>query len=55
MCVQRALSQHNIDPDTIRGIGFDATCSLSVFSNDTDEPVSVTGPHFTNDGNDRNG
>ncbi|KAM3078149.1 hypothetical protein ACMFMF_004558 [Clarireedia jacksonii] len=54
MCVQRALSQHNIDPTTIRGIGFDATCSLAVFANDTDEPVPVTGPNFANDGNDRN-
>jgi FGGY-family pentulose kinase len=49
------MDQHHIDPSTIRGIGFDATCSLSVFSNDTDEPVSVTGPNFDNkDGNDRN-
>lgn len=54
MCVHRALSQHNIDPTTVRGIGFDATCSLAVFAHDTDEPVPVTGPNFTNDGNDRN-
>ncbi|RDW95232.1 actin-like ATPase [Coleophoma crateriformis] len=54
MCVQRALSQHNIDPTTVRGIGFDATCSLAVFASDTDEPVPVTGPNFANDGNDRN-
>ncbi|CAL5869358.1 uncharacterized protein PFLUO_LOCUS3587 [Penicillium psychrofluorescens] len=49
--VQRAISQHNINPDTIRGIGFDATCSLSVFHTDTDEPVSVTGPSFDSDRN----
>jgi FGGY-family pentulose kinase len=49
------MDQHGIDRDSIRGIGFDATCSLSVFSEDTDEPVCVTGPHFDNrDGNDRN-
>ncbi|POS83806.1 Actin-like ATPase [Erysiphe pulchra] len=54
ICVQRALSLHNIDPETIRGIGFDATCSLAVFSHDTDEPVTITGPNFVNDGNDRN-
>ncbi|KAN0110266.1 ribitol kinase [Hyaloscypha variabilis] len=54
VCVQRALSQHNIDPTTVRGIGFDATCSLAVFAHDTDEPVPVTGPNFANDGNDRN-
>lgn len=49
------MDQHNIDRDSIRGIGFDATCSLSVFAEDTDEPISVTGPYFDNrDGNDRN-
>ncbi|EGP88629.1 unnamed protein product [Zymoseptoria tritici ST99CH_1A5] len=53
--IQRAMSQHNIDPNSIRGIGFDATCSLAVFNSETDEPVSVTGPKFNNaDGNDRN-
>ncbi|KAJ0422538.1 FGGY family of carbohydrate kinase [Aspergillus carlsbadensis] len=49
--VQRAISQHNIDPETVRGIGFDATCSLAVFNNVTDEPVSVTGPDFDSDRN----
>ncbi|KAL1955377.1 hypothetical protein VTO42DRAFT_8597 [Malbranchea cinnamomea] len=49
--VQRAISQHNINPASIRGIGFDATCSLAVFSHDTDEPVSVTGPDFDTDRN----
>jgi len=44
--VQRALTQHNVDPSTIKGIGFDATCSLAIFSRDTDEPISVTGPTF---------
>jgi FGGY-family pentulose kinase len=53
--IQRAVTQANIDPNTVRGIGFDATCSLAVFHTDTDEPVSVTGPKFNNaDGNDRN-
>ncbi|EKV15894.1 FGGY-family carbohydrate kinase, putative [Penicillium digitatum] len=51
VAVQRAISQQNIDPDTVRGIGFDATCSLSVFSNDTDDPISVTGPNFDSDRN----
>ncbi|MCJ1459722.1 hypothetical protein MMC28_010101 [Mycoblastus sanguinarius] len=32
-------------------MAFDATCSLAVFSHDTDEPVSVTGPKFDNDRN----
>ncbi|KAL8751148.1 MAG: hypothetical protein Q9199_006620 [Rusavskia elegans] len=49
--VQRILNQHNIDPNSIRGLAFDATCSLAVFSHDTDEPVSVTGPKFDNDHN----
>ncbi|RAO73802.1 uncharacterized protein BHQ10_009814 [Talaromyces amestolkiae] len=49
--VQRAISQHNINPEFVRGIGFDATCSLAVFSTDTDEPVSVTGPNFDTDRN----
>ncbi|OOQ85785.1 sugar kinase [Penicillium brasilianum] len=49
--VQRAISQHNISPETVRGIGFDATCSLSVFDHETDEPVSVTGPNFDSDRN----
>lgn len=53
-CVHRALDQHNIDATTVRGIGFDATCSLAVFTHDTDEPQPVTGPDFKNDGNDRN-
>lgn len=43
-----------MDPKTIRGLGFDATCSLAVFAHDTDEPIPVTGPDFSNDGNDRN-
>lgn len=43
-----------MNPDLIKGIGFDATCSLAVFHTETDEPVPVTGPNFANDGNDRN-
>ncbi|KAK4541142.1 hypothetical protein LTR36_008216 [Oleoguttula mirabilis] len=53
--IHRAMDQHNVDPSSIRGIGFDATCSLTVFNQETDEPVCVTGPRFdNNDGNDRN-
>ncbi|OJD40011.1 fggy-family carbohydrate kinase [Diplodia corticola] len=53
--VRRALDQHNIDADTVRGIGFDATCSLTVFNAETDEPVCITGPNFDNrEGHDRN-
>jgi FGGY-family pentulose kinase len=46
------MADSQTDPSTIRGIGFDATCSLSVFTHDTDEPVSVTGPNFAE--NDHN-
>ncbi|KAK0732639.1 Nup93/Nic96-domain-containing protein [Apiosordaria backusii] len=53
-CVRSVLSTSSIPPSSIRGIGFDATCSLAVFTHDTDEPVPVTGPDFQNDGNDRN-
>lgn len=49
--VQRAISQHNVNPASIKGIGFDATCSLAVFAEDSDEPVSVTGPNFDTDRN----
>lgn len=49
--VQRAISQNKVDPSTVRGIGFDATCSLAVFSTRSNEPVSVTGPNFDTDRN----
>ncbi|WEW59422.1 hypothetical protein PRK78_004894 [Emydomyces testavorans] len=49
--VQRAISQRNVNPASIKGIGFDATCSLAVFANDSDEPVSVTGPDFDTERN----
>jgi len=49
------MSQHNIDPNSVRGLGFDATCSLTVFDGESGDPISVTGPKFDNqDGNDRN-
>ncbi|KAI0484422.1 Nup93/Nic96-domain-containing protein [Xylariaceae sp. FL0804] len=53
-CVQRVVHQSGVDTSHIKGVGFDATCSLAVFSHDTDEPMTVTGPDFENDGNDRN-
>ncbi|KPI42213.1 uncharacterized protein AB675_9545 [Cyphellophora attinorum] len=52
--VKRAVTQNNIDVTTVKGIGFDATCSLAVFTHDTDEPVSVTSPNFNESGNDHN-
>lgn len=53
-CVRRVVTESAVDPNKIKGIGFDATCSLAVFNTETDEPVTVTGPDFENDGNDRN-
>lgn len=53
-CVRRVVTESAVDPASIKGIGFDATCSLAVFTHDTDEPMPVTGPDFANDGNDRN-
>jgi nuclear pore complex protein Nup93 len=52
--VRQTLASSGVNPSSIKGIGFDATCSLAVFTHDTDEPVPVTGPGFANDGNDRN-
>ena len=52
--MHKILADSKIDPSSIRGIGFDATCSLAVLTHDTDAPVPVTGPDFANDGNDRN-
>ncbi|KAL1879383.1 hypothetical protein VTK73DRAFT_7020 [Phialemonium thermophilum] len=54
ICVKKVVADAKVDPTSIKGLGFDATCSLAVFSHDTDEPVPVTGPDFVNDGNDRN-
>ncbi|KAL4744131.1 hypothetical protein BDV11DRAFT_210791 [Aspergillus similis] len=40
--VQQALAERAIPPSQVHGIGFDATCSLAVFSKRTNKPVSVT-------------
>ncbi|KAM3563369.1 hypothetical protein MY1884_001282 [Beauveria asiatica] len=53
-CVRKVVADSQVDPNSIKGIGFDATCSLAVFSTDADEPIAVTGPDFQDDGNDRN-
>lgn len=52
--MRRVVTESAVDPNKIKGIGFDATCSLAVFDSETDDPVTVTGPDFENDGNDRN-
>ncbi|KAI9802921.1 MAG: hypothetical protein M1825_002152 [Sarcosagium campestre] len=50
-CVKKVLKDNSIAAESVKGIAFDATCSLAVFSHDTDEPVSVTSPNFDNDRN----
>ena len=44
-CVKQAVAQASIDHTAVRGIGFDATCSLVVLDEETDSPVPV-GPDF---------
>lgn len=55
-CVNHIISQALAQPDSglrdrsqVKGIGFDATCSLVVLDEKTDKPVSV-GPHYNPDG-----
>ena len=40
------VKETGVDPMLIKGIGFDATCSLAVLNEDTDVPISVNGPDF---------
>ncbi|KAK9477114.1 hypothetical protein V1514DRAFT_334900 [Lipomyces japonicus] len=44
--VKKVVADSGIDVAGVRGIGFDATCSLVVLSESTDEPVAV-GPDFS--------
>jgi ribulose kinase len=48
------LGQNDIDPNSIKGIGFDATCSVAVFKHGTDQSLPITGKSFANDGNHTN-
>ncbi|KAI5778943.1 FGGY family of carbohydrate kinase [Geopyxis carbonaria] len=45
-CSNTVLEKSGINPQHVKGIGFDATCSLAVFDEQTDEPVSVAWPEF---------
>ena len=45
-CVKNAVSEANVDKSLVKGIGFDATCSLVVLNEETDAPVAV-GPDFS--------
>lgn len=46
-CTSRIMKESGIAKDRVKGIGFDATCSLAVLNRDTHKPMSVQGPHFT--------
>ncbi|KAJ1546477.1 putative phosphotransferase [Saccharomyces cerevisiae] len=50
-CVRTVVEESGVDPERVRGIGFDATCSLVVVSATNFEEIAV-GPDFTN--NDQN-
>ena len=43
------MADSNVSVPSIKGIGFDATCSLAVFARDTDEPMCVTPPGLAHD------
>ncbi|KAJ5307062.1 hypothetical protein PENANT_c003G05846 [Penicillium antarcticum] len=51
IAVKQAVRQSGVSPSRIRGLAFDATCSLSVMSRETNNPVSVSSPHFNNECN----
>ncbi|KOS22600.1 putative sugar kinase [Escovopsis weberi] len=53
-CVRKIMAESGVAPSQVKGIGFDATCSLAVLDKETGEPVTVTGPDFRNEGEDRN-
>lgn len=43
VAVKQAVQESGVQPSSIRGLAFDATCSLCVFSRKTNSPVSVGG------------
>jgi ribulose kinase len=42
---RQVINEAGIDSKSVKGIGFDATCSLAVLD-ETENPVSVSGPDF---------
>ncbi|KAF8468795.1 FGGY family of carbohydrate kinase [Kalaharituber pfeilii] len=46
-CCKKVMWEAKIQPEQVKGIGCDATCSLAVLAEDTGEPISVCGPDFT--------
>ncbi|PYH91373.1 Pentulose kinase [Aspergillus ellipticus CBS 707.79] len=51
IAVKDAVQQCGIPASSIRGLAFDATCSLAVFDRETDGPVSISSPDFDTDRN----
>lgn len=47
LCVREVLHKSGVLKDDVRGIGFDATCSLTVVDENSYDPVGV-GPDFSN-------
>jgi ribulose kinase len=48
---RQVIKEADIDSKSVKGIGFDATCSLAVLD-ESENPVSVSGPDFKD--NNRN-
>ncbi|CAN6627021.1 D-ribulokinase YDR109C [Trichomonascus vanleenenianus] len=44
-CTKKVMADSKVDPSQVKGIGFDATCSLVVLRESDDSPVGV-GPDF---------
>ncbi|RPA76806.1 Pentulose kinase [Ascobolus immersus RN42] len=40
-CTKQILKESGVAKESVKGVGFDATCSLSVLDAETDEPISV--------------
>lgn len=45
-CTRRIMTESGVKPEAVKGVGFDATCSLAVLNRKTHEPMSVQGPDF---------
>lgn len=53
MAIKECLAQSKISPSLVKGLGFDATCSLAVCDLDG-EPVAVTKGQHLGENGDRN-
>lgn len=52
-CIRTCLKESGISPSSVKGLGFDATCSLAV-SDFQGEPISITGGDQLGQNGDRN-